>query len=607
MRKILLIITVLICTLFFSKEGKHAYLLYGDALGYYLYLPATFIYSNHKSLDSLPKDRQIGTFIFKYTKLMRDANATEKGYIVNQYTYGVAFMEMPFFLAAHAWEKLCGRPANGFSESYQHTLRLSGICYALLGLLLVYYSLATFFSPMTATLSAVVLILGTNLFWFTLYQAGMAHVPVFFLFSALIYCTIQLHRQRKGWQYALTGLICGMITVIRPVDMICVLIPVLYQVYDRQSLRAKIGLIKTDLWKTGLAAFCFILPIVPQLVYWKILSGHWIYDSYGSGQTFNFLHPQIWKGLFSASNGWLIYSPVMIFALAGLLLLWRYRSFALCLIVILPVYVWVIYSWYIYNYINGLGSRPMIHIYPLLAFPLAACIAFISTQQKLVKSMGFLLLLLQTSVNISYSVQQANGSLYSENSNYAFNWQTLFRYRLNYNDLVVYDVGHPQPDPDKLKLVRSLPCSVPSDTLNGVEKDRTGAIYYPVKREEYPPFQIEMIYQKDMNTICWAKCSGIFYAPEVVEDIYRNMLLVFDIRRGNEFTHWESMRINNKIGMTGKSNLRLFRPIAGEWGEAYYYARVPDNLQEGDVMRVMIWNIGHNQMWIKELCLDFYN
>lgn len=51
-----------------------------------MYLPATFIYHNHKSIERLPQDRGIRTFIHKYAAQMGSGQRTPKGYVLNQYT-----------------------------------------------------------------------------------------------------------------------------------------------------------------------------------------------------------------------------------------------------------------------------------------------------------------------------------------------------------------------------------------------------------------------------------------------------------------------------------------------------------------------------------------
>src|ERR1700722_12478397 len=73
---------------------------YGDALGYYMYLPATFIYHNLGAIGQLPKDKGIDDGILWYASHIKD-QPTPTGRPLDQYTYGIALMEAPFFFVAH--------------------------------------------------------------------------------------------------------------------------------------------------------------------------------------------------------------------------------------------------------------------------------------------------------------------------------------------------------------------------------------------------------------------------------------------------------------------------------------------------------------------------
>src|ERR1043166_1107778 len=132
------LITIVVCILYYARFGSESYNFYGDALGYYMYLPSTFIYHNHKSIETLPKDRGIRPFIHSYAAQIGNGQRTPKGYVLNQYTYGVALMEAPFFFVAHGWEKVTGGLANGFSLSYRLAVDISTLVYAILGLWIVY-------------------------------------------------------------------------------------------------------------------------------------------------------------------------------------------------------------------------------------------------------------------------------------------------------------------------------------------------------------------------------------------------------------------------------------------------------------------------------------
>ncbi len=588
LNKAILVVAIIITAFFIFGYGLKSKVLYGDGLGYYLYLPATFIYHNLETLD-LPKDKGIGGDISWYLEHQNEWK-TPNGKVVNQYTYGVALMEVPFFLIAHGYEKLRGLPANGFSDTYNNLIKISALVYSLLGLLLVYKVLKNYFSVTHSFITTVVIYIGTNLFWFSFYQGGMSHVPLFFLYALLLFLTIKVHGKPRLVSFLALGLTAGMITIIRPTDVLCLLIPILYNVYDRATMRAKWLFVREN--QLGIASFAlaFLIPFIPQFIYWKALTGHFIYYSYGN-QSFNWLHPKIIEGLLYFNNGWLAYSPIMVFALFGIVFYKSFNKWALCICAILPIYVYVIYSWYCYNYINGLGSRPMIHLYPLLAIPLAAFIQYISTQKSVVKSAVVSIGIFFIALNISYSMQEAKGVLVSEESNIKFNIQTLFRTHLTYNDLVVKDTWEWQPDTAKIQKRATLACQNYADTI------------YHMHSEDYAEAPLVTYDAQKFKGARWLKCSGTFMYPGY-PDYYKHMLVI-EVKD----KLWRACKIENKIyssGINTQTVLTHEHSEPGVWGNVYFFIRIPRNMKDGDKIRLFVWNTGHRELFVKSLCVELY-
>ncbi len=80
--------------------------------------------------------------------------------------------------------------------------------------------------------------------------------------------------------------------------------------------------------------------------------------------------PQV---LFSYRNGWLIYTPVMFFAIAGFFLLKKDLKKYLWLNVLTTVVLLYVFScWWTWWFGGGHGYRPMIDLYGILAIPMAA-------------------------------------------------------------------------------------------------------------------------------------------------------------------------------------------------------------------------------------------
>ena len=606
-------LALVICLLYYGKVSKGDFNFYGDALGYYMYLPVTFIYDNHTTIEKLPADKEINPFIIRYMEQQGEAARTPKGYALNQYTYGVALLELPFFFIAHAGEKLTGGRANGYSESYRNAVEFSSYFYGALGLLITYKLLRRKFTENIAGITTALLLIGTNLFWFMMQQQGMAHVPELFLIALLLHFSFKVHE--RGWMrdFIWLGLVAGLITVIRPVDGLCLLIPLCYGI-ERPFLQNRLTFFRKHRTGILITAVCFMLPIIPQLLYWKWLTGSFIYDSYGPNQGFNFLHPHILDGLFGADNGWLCYSPLMIFAVIGLFSK-RLRPLFPGAILFLGLYIWAIYSWYVPNYINGLGSRPMVDVYALLAFPFAVSLEWISRRGILIKVAAGAVIILFAAINLNYSIQQVQRILWSEESNHTYNLRMLFRYRLHYDDLVVWDLAINQPDTTRLERVSTTRLDMRDSALSqNVVADSSAAglqkAYYITADNEYPPLVLNLPFDSLAGKgIRWLRCTGRFKLTEPAYSIYDNTQFIIQVKRGTETIDWHGIRINNKLGLLDgrdTTELNLFSSSENQWGRVSCFIPLPRRIRNGDIIRLEIWNSPKKPIYVSELVLEAF-
>ena len=122
----------------------------------------------------------------------------------------------------------------------------------------------------------------------------------------------------------------------------------------------------------------FILLFIPQFIYWKYITGHWVYFSYKNEsegnriESFYFLRPHIIDGFLSFRKGWLIYTPIMIFGLGGIFIaVYKRFEFALAVSIFTLINIYVILSWWCWWYGGGFGLRAFIDSYALLALPMA--------------------------------------------------------------------------------------------------------------------------------------------------------------------------------------------------------------------------------------------
>lgn len=291
------------------------------------------------------------------------------GVPIQKMSLGVALLEMPFFLIGHFIAKIGGFPVNGYSLPYAWSVNIGVLVYVMLGLNYLRKSLLKFYSQFATSLTLIGVFIGTNLFFYTVGIPTMGHSFLFFLFSAFIYFTIKWHENQKIKFLYLVVLIGGFITVVRPNHAIALLIPLLYNVNSWSSFKEKIQLLLGLKSQLLIAAIIFLLPIIPQLLYWKVYSGSWIYFSY-TKEGFFFNDPQILEVLFSYRKGWFIYTPIMLVSFISLFF-YKNKSLKLSSWVYFVVGLYIISSWWCWWYGGSYGMRSMIDFYPLFAFPLA--------------------------------------------------------------------------------------------------------------------------------------------------------------------------------------------------------------------------------------------
>ena len=448
---ILLIINLL--SLAHFRNWDEWLLINGDSMGYYAYLPMTFIHHDFKTLRLQTYHRT------KNMASHREENYTPEtmpdrwipgvvapnGNHVNIYTCGVALLQLPFFAIAHIFAQPLGFVADGYSLPYRFILLLGNLFYVMLGLYFLRKILRGYFSELTTSIALASLMLTTNLYYFTAFNGYMAHSYLFCLVAILLFFTIKWHETKASKYLMGLAFIGGLITLIRPTDVLFLLIPLLYKITSGKSFVEKIQLFWSK--KTSvLAVFgAFILPFLPQLFYWKYVTGNWIFNSYGDYFKFDFAHPHIREGLIGMNNGWLVYTPVMAFWLLGIFMIrGKRRDFLLPIIAFLPIYIYVIYAWWSFNYINGFGSRPMIDVYALLAIPLSIFVEKI--QKSKIFSLIFLVFLgFLTWLNIFQTEQMSRQILISEQNNEAFWIESFGKTTLDYNALITFDANEIQP------------------------------------------------------------------------------------------------------------------------------------------------------------------
>ena len=335
-----------------------------DALGYYIYLPSTFIYQDATELDWFPA---IDSTYNVSGGTLYQATLEEDNNYVFKYLGGVAIMEMPFFAVGHLIALNSDYPADGFSAPYQYSIIWGAVFWFLFGLWFLRKVLLVYFSETITALTLILVVGATNLLQYVSVDGAMSHSFIFPLYALLLWWTIQWHKNPHR-KYAFSiGLIIGLATISRPTEFIMIFIPILWMLPDSKNLKSKWQLVRKHRSHILFALLGGIIGILPQLLYWKIASGDWIYNV---GSKWFFLNPW-WRVLFGFEKGWFIYTPIAIFFIVGLFFL-KGLPFRKAVITFTLINIWIIISWSDWQYGASYSTRALTQSYPILALPLAA-------------------------------------------------------------------------------------------------------------------------------------------------------------------------------------------------------------------------------------------
>ncbi len=345
-----------------------------DPRGYYTYLPAVFIY---KDIHALPADDFVGR------------RQNEKGEVFTKFSCGTAYFYLPFFLGAHLYAHLAHADTSGYSAPYNYGILFAGIFWGAVGLYLLKRLLLNYFSRSVTWLTLLSIVAGTNFLDYITLDVGMSHVYNFTLFAAAISVVDAYYKNPGRGKAILLGTLCGWIVLSRPTNIAVLIFLILYRVVTVDDIKLRIAFIKKHIGQVFLAGIFFAIVWIPQLLYWKSMTGHWIKYSYEEEGFIYWKNPKLLLVLIDTENGWLLYSPILLF------LFWAWvkkrkdpRTNFLGTASTLVIITYIFASWWAWTFGGAFGHRCYIDYYPLLAFPLAVTMEAILNQQRLYKKVA---------------------------------------------------------------------------------------------------------------------------------------------------------------------------------------------------------------------------
>ena len=333
--------------------------LYGDRAGYYIYLPAAFLYN----FDATGFPKEISTKIGRGFFINGSGKKFE-----THYFYGVALMVSPFFLTTHLISIVLNiDEEHGFSVLYHRMIDIAGVVYLILGLWFLSKFLRYYLKPKIVFFTILATFLGTNLMYYGIIENMMSHIYSFFTISAFLYfMKVFLDKPERFSYFLLLCLFVGLMLVIRPTNILAATAFLFWDIDSGKEILRRIRLIIKPKHLLALVVIVFIL-VFPQFLFYKYLYGSYTHIRYGAGFS-NWNHPRFAGVWFASLNGLILYAPVMIFFLVGGFIMIKKRipnGWFIAILFLVVSYIAAAYTFWDYG--CGYGHRAFIEFLPVFS------------------------------------------------------------------------------------------------------------------------------------------------------------------------------------------------------------------------------------------------
>ncbi|HNR08286.1 MAG TPA: hypothetical protein PKM27_13290 [Saprospiraceae bacterium] len=549
------------------KMGRTEATISWDVSGYYLYLPALFIYQDLRKLEfKAAIDEKYYPSSSPY-----QSYAHASGNQVMKYTCGLAILYSPFFILAHVVARLTGLSADGYSPIYQFMLSLGSLAYAFLGLWMLRRLLRRYFDEGLTAGSLAILVFATNYFDYASITGAMSHNYLFTLYTALLLLTDQFYRDRKAQWFYLAAGISGLMVLIRPTEGISLLLLMGWGIRSRAGLRERIHFFTGQLRLVIQGALFFLLAPAIQLMYWKYVAGEWLVYSYQDQGFSWFEGHHILQGLFSYRAGWLVYTPVMVLCLTGILAnLWLDKPWARIYLFFFLASLYLTFAWNEWTYGGSLGQRALVQHYPVLLFGLASSLE-VARKYPWLNRATWLFIGLCMAYNLWLTHQAHRGGIYEAGMmNKAYFWQTLFKFK---------------NDPESKKLLDTNEPLIPFDeTKAGLLSD---TLYTPDSNYCISASASVLLYQ-DKAPAGKLKVMTRVFTPQKEWDVWQMAQLIVQYYEGDRSVKTVFIRVNRFIG-------------DGEEKWIDLVTKSPD--PASDRLRISLWNPGSRPVCLQAMKL----
>jgi hypothetical protein len=598
----LIILSMIICKYrsFEERNEDNPYPIAWDVYGYYLYLPATFIYNdpgleNREWIEQTRSKYNPSPTIYQITK-----GKDNRQVIV--YNIGYSFVYAPGFFIAHQLAGLLDYDADGFSKPYQCSLEITAFLMTLLGLFLFRKIALRFFSDKITALLQVVILVGTNYYFQVTYDGVMPHNILFTLNCLIIWFTIQWHETKKTKHIILLAVFLGLATLCRPTELLWIFLPLCWGICNKETFVEKCQLIKKHFFQIALFSILLLSIIFIQFLYYKYATGYYRVLNLHA-ERFSFFDPYTYSFLFSYKKGWLVYTPIMGAGIIGFYFLFKQNKkiwLGLFLFFILNIYVTS--SWECWWYAASFSQRPMVESYAMMLFPIGHFLNWLSeNKKKWLRIPLFACLFLLVILNVFQTWQFLNYIIDGERMTKEYYWAVFGKTTLQKNERQYLSVNRDQEvftehehysDNYFKKEAFLLNFENPTDTKNSIDTTAAEGKKSYVLKDDVPytkAFEIPVV-EITSKSYAWIRATSWIYLTAPLSE--SNSCIVISIENGDRPIKYLT------------SSYKDIQPF--KWTEVHLDFITPIVRRDDDVLKAYIWNMGSKPLLVDDFKVEIF-
>jgi hypothetical protein len=354
----------------------------GDGVGYYAYARAPLIEHN---LDFV-RDYQSANEGFREARCdengqPKSAFRTRTGHLDNHFTVGPAILWSPFLLVTHGGVLLARElgskiPADGFSAPYRYAMAFATGLYGFLALLLSFRLACKYMGPTWSFIATIAIWWASSLPVYMYFNPSWSHAHSAFAVALFLWYWDATRESRSPAQWLILGAIVGLMLDVYYANVMVVSVLAVEAAGQYANILVSGRSSSANVWQ--LLARHLLFGIVVCVMMFPTFVSRWIVyggpfeTGYIPISDFLWRSPVLFNVLFSSNHGLLSWTPLLGFAILGLLLFaFRLPKIGIPLLTAMVAFYLFIAFYPDWAGISSYGNRFFISVTPLFVLGLA--------------------------------------------------------------------------------------------------------------------------------------------------------------------------------------------------------------------------------------------